>query len=104
MGNRALLDDILNDWVGDLGGFEYKLTHAVGKGIITQGQRDTIVVALEAGHAASHRGFTPTTQQLWLVLDIVEHALNDRYIIPDTSRILAGDIPQRQKGAMTDGT
>ncbi len=93
MGTRALVDTMLNDLVGDVGGFAKKLDEAAKNGFITQDQKQTIETAVEIGHAASHRGYHPTTEQLSLVLDIVEHALVDRYIIGKASSRLTTSIP-----------
>ena len=48
-------------------------------------QHDVIADAVDAGHAASHRGFVPTFEQLKDVLVIVEYALKDRYVTQQAS-------------------
>ena len=98
MGTRALVDEMLSDLVGDVGGFAVKLAEAVKNGLLTEKQRHTIEAAVEAGHAVSHRGYRPTDQQVFDTLDIVEHALMDRYVIGDTSIRLAASVPPRAKG------
>jgi hypothetical protein len=85
MGVRALIDQMLNDRVGDVGGFAMKLGEAVKNGLLTDAQRQMIEAAVEAGHAASHRGFRPTSQQLSDALDIAEHALMSGYVLGRTS-------------------
>jgi hypothetical protein len=95
MGARTLVDLMLTDMLGDIGGFEAKLKQAVATGLLADGQRQTISAAVEAGHAVSHRGFVPSVAQLFDVLEIVEHALRDRYIVAETSRRLGKSVPPR---------
>ena len=57
----------------------------------------TITNAVEAGNAASHRGYTPTVAQRDDVLEIVEQALRDRYLIQAASRRLKGAVPGRNR-------
>ena len=92
----ALVDEMLSDLVGDVGGFTAKLSEAVKNGLLTETQRHTIA-AVEAGNAVSHRGYRPTAQQVFDVLEIVEHALRDRYVIGGTSIRLAASVPLRAK-------
>ncbi|MEE9128813.1 MAG: DUF4145 domain-containing protein [Phycisphaerales bacterium] len=98
MGARALIDLMLTDMLGDIGGFQRKLAQAVKDGMITPLQKTVITTAVEVGHAASHRGFIPTIEQLEDVLEIVEHALKDRYVIQAPSDRLKGAVPRREKG------
>ncbi len=98
MGTRALIDTMLNNLVGDIGGFNQKLDQAVKNGLLTDKQKQTIEAAIDAGHAASHRGFRPTAEQVSDVLDIVEHTLIGSYILALTSSRLAAAVPPRAKG------
>lgn len=95
MGTRTLLDVMLLEMLGDIGGFEQKLREAVSKGIFTDVQKDTIYAAVDAGNAASHRGFKPTESQLSDVLDIVEHALMGHYVLAASSGRLKNEVPPR---------
>lgn len=97
MGARTLIDLMLSDMLGDVGGFETKLKKAVTGGLLTPGQTQTITAAVEAGHAASHRGFLPTVDLLFDVFDIVEHALKDRYVLTKASHRLGTSIPLRNQ-------
>jgi Domain of unknown function (DUF4145) len=76
MGIRALLDQLLNEKVGDIGGFAQKLKRACDLGFLSARQLEVIQPALEAGHAASHRAFEPTTEVLTFSLDVVEGILH----------------------------
>jgi hypothetical protein len=95
MGTRTLLDIMLLEMLGDIGGFQQKLREAVNRRYFTPKQMDTINTAIEAGHAATHRGFRPTEEQLYDVLDIVEHALMGQYALAETSGRLKKSVPGR---------
>jgi hypothetical protein len=98
MGTRTLVDMMLNALVGDIGGFSAKLNEAVSRGMLTPTQRQTVGAAVEAGNAATHRGFRPTHEQVLDALDIVEHALCDNFVMGAASNRLAASIPPRSKG------
>jgi hypothetical protein len=98
MGTRAIVDGMLNNLIGDIGNFQDKLSKAVDGGHLTIEQRKVIDAAVQVGHAASHRGFQPSIQQLTDVLDIVEHVLVDRYVIGKASIRLSASTPSRRKG------
>jgi hypothetical protein len=95
MGTRTILDRMLVEILADVGGFERKLQEAVSKGLFTDAQKDTISSAVDAGNAASHRGFRPTGRQLSDVLDIVEHALMGHYVLAASSGRLKNEVPPR---------
>lgn len=95
MGARTLIDTLLTEKLGDVGGFRQKLDAAVTAGVLTKEARDIVAAAVEVGHAASHRGFAPTHQQVLLVLDIVEHFLQGSYVLQDTSSRLSSSVPSR---------
>ena len=95
MGTRTILDVMLLEMLGDIGGFETKLKGAVTEGFFTTVQKDTISAAVDAGSAASHRGFTPTESQLSDVLDIVEHTLMGHYVLAASSGRLKSEVPPR---------
>ena len=95
MGTRTLIDVMLLEMLGDIGGFERKLKEAVSKGFFTEAQKDTIYAAVDAGNAASHRGFRPTERQLSDVLDIVEHTLMGQYVLATSSGRLKSEVPPR---------
>lgn len=87
---------MLTEMLGDIGGFERKLSQAVNDGMISAAHEDVVMSAVKAGHAASHRGYMPTATQLADVLEIVEHALKDHYVIQAASRRLKGAVPGRE--------
>jgi hypothetical protein len=93
MGARTLIDTLLAEKVGE-GNFRQKLDAAMAAGFLTKNATDTISATVEVGHAASHRGYAPTQQQLFVVLDIVEHSLQE-YVLQDKSKQLIASVPRR---------
>lgn len=96
MGTRAILDRVLEDMVGGYGTFVTRLQQAVDGGFLTEAEKETVYSAIDAGNAASHRGFIPTHSQLDDVLDIVEHALMSKYVLASVSGRLKSSVPPRK--------
>ncbi len=65
MGARTLVDKLLAEKLGDVGGFVQKLDMAVARGVLTKEATEIIAAAVEVGHAASHRGYAPTQEQVF---------------------------------------
>lgn len=95
MGARTLVDKLLTESLGDIGGFQQKLNAAVDHGVFTRGVAENVAAAVEVGHAASHRGYAPTQQEVFDVLEIVEHCLQASYVLNDKSRRLIVSVPPR---------
>ena len=57
----------------------------------------TLDAALDAGHAASHRGHCPNHEELDHVMDIVESIIVQMYVLPEAGKRLKHSIPPRKK-------
>ncbi|MBN2020184.1 MAG: DUF4145 domain-containing protein [Sedimentisphaerales bacterium] len=75
MGTRALVDLFMSATIGDIGGFQRKLEKLVEDGYLSKKNREILEPALDAGHAATHRGHDPSVEDVNLVFDIVENLL-----------------------------
>jgi len=95
MGTRALVDMYMNDAVGDVGGFERKLSQLVTAGYLADQDRKILTPALEAGHAAAHRGYLPDVDQVNHVMDIVENLLQ-KHTLTTSAEALTRETPSRQ--------
>jgi hypothetical protein len=95
MGARAILDVELTDKLGDVGGFEQKLTTAVEKAWITPKHLAVLTATVDAGNAAAHRSYNPEKEQLDLVLDVVEHVIQLLYILEQHGEQIAKQTPKR---------
>lgn len=96
MGARALVDLYMTARVGDVGGFQKKLDQLVGDGYLSVNDRTTLEAALDAGHAATHRGHKPNETDVTLVFDIVENLLHAFAIEKDVEK-LQSRTPKRRR-------
>jgi hypothetical protein len=94
MGARAIVDMYMNDTVGDIGGFPRKLGQLVSAGYLSLQDRNVLETALEAGHAAAHRGHIPSSDEINHVIDIVENLLQ-KVALEGSARALRLNTPSR---------
>jgi hypothetical protein len=88
MGIRAVIDMVLTDHVGDVGGFEKKLNMAIEKGLIEENLREPISAVIDVGHASSHRGHLLEKNSFLSLLTIMEHLLHKIYVTPKEEKSL----------------
>jgi len=96
MGARSLVDMFMNSTLGDIGGFQQKLAGLVKTGYVSKQNQDVLEAALEAGHAAVHRGHEPKADDVNLVFDIVENMLQTM-VLQKESEELKRNTPKRKK-------
>ena len=96
MGMRALLDMVMAEKVGDLGGFDKKLSRFQDAGYISPQQWNLLVPIIQVGNAAAHRGFCPQAHDLTQAMDIVESILADIYLHPELAAKLKSSVPPRK--------
>ena len=98
MGVRAIVDRLLTDKLGDIGGFERKLTSAAEpeNGLLTPNQCKVLQAIIELGSASSHRGHTPGAKTIENTLVILENLVESIFVIPDLSDDVRKETPPRQ--------
>lgn len=96
MGARTAVDMYMNLVVGDVGGFAKKLDRLVADGHLSAIDKGTLEAALEAGHAAAHRGHCPSSTEVNQVMDIVENLLQ-KFALSKAAADLSKGIPGRSK-------
>lgn len=103
-GTRAIVDFVVTSKAGDEGNFKQKLHRMLEQSLITETQVEVIYAAFDAGSAAAHRGYSPTQQDVYTLLDITESLLQQVYINPvhrkrqvEAAAALKSKTPQRQK-------
>jgi len=102
MGIRALLEQVMIAKIGDEGSFEQKMQKFQEGGYISLIQRDAMRETIEVGHAAMHRAFAPSEEELCKALDIVEGIMAAIYDHSQTATTLAKRVPLRTtKGKKT---
>jgi hypothetical protein len=95
MGIRSVLEQVIIAKVGDHHIFSKNLEQFYDAGYISLMERDALNDSLEAGHAATHRLFNPTQQDLDILLNITEGILAAIYIHPDQAESLSKRVPPR---------
>ena len=96
MGVRSALDYVMNKILGaDLGTFSAKLDEMVKRGHIASKQRDNLETVIDAGSAATHRGFKPAQDLLDEMLTVMESVIRDHYITGPMLKTAKTLIPPR---------
>ena len=94
MGVRTLVDLYMNELLGDIGGFAHKIKELEKKGLISKPNKEILEAALEAGHAAAHRGHLAKANEVNQVIDIIENLLQS-YVLLDAADNLKSKTPGR---------
>lgn len=100
MGIRALVEHIMIDKIGDQGTFKKNIAAFFAGGYVAPIQqaifKDTLI---ESGHAAMHRGFDPSPEEVGALLDIVEGIVETIYYQPMRVGSLKNNIPPARKSS-----
>lgn len=96
MGVRALLESIMIEKCGDNGTFKNNISKFENDGFISSTQRKALELVLEAGHAAIHRSYEPTREEILAALDITENIIESIFIISSTKSKKLSNVPQRK--------
>lgn len=95
MGVRAVIDSVCVQLVGDVGPFDEKLRRLVKDGHLLERERPFLAAAIEAGSASAHRGHVPSSDDLGVLLDILERLLHGQYILPMAAQQIQANTPAR---------
>jgi hypothetical protein len=96
MGVRALLEQVMISRVGDQGSFERTLDTFQKEGYVSFVQRDALRATLEVGHAAMHRAFTPTADDLKVALDVLEGVMAPIFHQLNAAERMIARVPPRR--------
>lgn len=94
MGIRTVIDLLLTLNVGDIGGFKQKLKIAHENKLFSVDQKKIIESVIDAGHAASHRGFNPDKKMVIDLIEILEYLLKTSQLV-DLSKQIESATPKR---------
>ncbi len=97
MGLRALLEEVMNSKLGDIGGFDQKMEAMVKGGLLSEFQKEVLDPTLELGHAAIHRGHQPSGQQIQAALVVVESLLNLMFVQSKAIESIKEGVEPRQR-------
>jgi len=101
MGIRAALENVMTDKVGDHGTFVRNVDAFQRAGYLSERQRGQLDNLLQAGHAASHRGWQREEQEMKTLLDITESVIESVYLHDQAADALGRKIPPRARTATT---
>jgi hypothetical protein len=102
MGVRALLEQAMILKVGDHARFDRNLDAFFEKGFISKVQREATEKILDAGHASTHRMYTPTEGDLDTVLTIAEGIFESIFVHGDAARSFSDRVPKRRTAKILD--
>jgi hypothetical protein len=80
VGIRTALDAAVVDKIGDVGSFAQKIARLAWDKLITSEEASMLTDIAEAGHAAAHRGYAPSMEDLGVMLEVLESILYDLYV------------------------
>lgn len=80
MGVRALIEHIMIDKIEDQGSFRKNVAKFHEKGFISMVQKKILLTILEAGHAAIHRSYNPSEEDLTTLIDVAESVIESIYV------------------------
>jgi hypothetical protein len=94
MGARALIDTVIRRSVGDQDNFGKGLNALVEKDLVSERDLEIVKAAIDAGHASAHRGHKPSSNDVNVVIDIVERMIHAE-ILAEQAKALKNTTPQR---------
>lgn len=95
MGIRALLEHVMIDKVGDSGSFGGNLKKFGNEGYISQKQKEILEAVLEVGHAAMHRSYNPSEDELNTAISITENLIESIYVHGKRAKRVKEKLPKR---------
>ncbi|MFZ3005176.1 MAG: DUF4145 domain-containing protein [Phenylobacterium sp.] len=103
MGIRAVVERIMVDRCGDGRSFEANIKAFFEAGYVAPLEQSSFRDALiEAGHAAMHRGWSPTSAQIEALLDTVERLIDAVYFEAKRAAEIRKNIPTREPKKVTE--
>ncbi|MEW6442220.1 MAG: DUF4145 domain-containing protein [bacterium] len=95
MGIRTLIEHISEDKTGETGSFRAKIRALLAEGILNPAGSEILSTVLEFGHAAVHRKYAPSVQDVARALSIIENLIDQIYVIPPIATELKNNVPPR---------
>jgi hypothetical protein len=96
MGVRAVLDMAMTHLVGDKSTFRAKLDACEQQGFLSASEQERLSTVIDAGNAAAHRGFAPTSGDVATMLGVMEHVVESAFVHPRSVADLNARTPKRR--------
>ncbi len=94
-GARTILDRLIVLNVGDKGNFKEGIKALQNGGFLSDHEKRILEPTLEAGHAAAHRGYTPSSEEMKTILDTIESLVHRLLVLPAQAELLKDSVPVR---------
>jgi hypothetical protein len=101
MGIRATLENVMKEKIGDCN-FKVAIDEFQKGGYLSMRQALSLDSIIEAGHAAVHRGWEPTDDDINTLLDITESIIETVYLHEHRAQELDKRVPRRQRASRRD--
>jgi hypothetical protein len=75
--------------------FERKLTELFDGGKIGSDEKDILNALVDAGNAAAHRGWAPTTDEIYTMMDVVEAFLKRTFVLDQSMKKIKARVPPK---------
>jgi hypothetical protein len=97
IGLRTLLETIMVEKIGDIGGFAEKVKRFTEDGYVTPKMSEALSHVLNAGNASAHRAYFPSREDLITCVELVKHLMHGIYILRPSTQKVADNTPKRGK-------
>lgn len=87
-GTRTVIDCLITEQIGDIGGFEEKVKELVNRRLIDNDEKDILLALIDAGSASMHRSFYPSKDLINHMIDILEKIVFKFCIEPEEKQAL----------------
>lgn len=94
-GARTALDRLIVLKVGDKGNFKKGIKALQDQGLLSDHEKEILEPTLEAGHAAAHRGYTPSSEEMTTIMDTIESLVHRILVLPAKAELLKDAVPVR---------
>ncbi|MEW8332005.1 MAG: DUF4145 domain-containing protein [Candidatus Thiodiazotropha endolucinida] len=95
IGLRTLLETVMVDKIGDVGGFRKKVESFTKEGYVTLKMAEALNHVLDAGNASAHRAYFPSREDLITCVELVKHLMHGIYILRPSVEKVADNTPKR---------
>ena len=99
MGVRSLIETVMIAKSGDHGTFSRNMEEFEKAGYVSKIQKERVEAILEAGHAAIHRAFKPSNDDVVTLVDITEHIIETVYLHEGKIKELKKRVPPKKAKA-----
>lgn len=102
-GIRTLIEMVMVEKIGNEGTFANKLDRFANEDHISKKHSDLLSKVIDVGNASAHRGHFPSTAELSACLDVLNHLLEQIYVLNPKVDKVSESTPKREAGKAKKG-